>query len=114
MSLPVTVVIREDPRKTHRAVEALRIALGLAAGENPVTVVLLGEAVRLLGSELEDVIDAELLEKHLPALKELGAGFLVEAGLPPGLSLDSSVSIEEKPLQAIAALVAENPRALVF
>jgi hypothetical protein len=40
----IVVVIQEDPRKSGRAVEALRIALGLGSGENPMTVVLPNQA----------------------------------------------------------------------
>src|SRR5690349_150303 len=55
MAKNIVVVIQEDPRKTHRPVEALRIALGLTSGSHRTTVVLLGEAVRLLGDETDDI-----------------------------------------------------------
>ena len=61
----VVVVIREDPRKTHRAVEALRIALGLSTGENPMTVVLLDQAPLLISDDPEEIVDGEILEKYL-------------------------------------------------
>ena len=38
----IAVVISEDPFVTARPVEALRIALGLCAGDHETTVVLLG------------------------------------------------------------------------
>ena len=114
MAPALTVVIREDPRKTHRAVEALRIALGLGAGDNPMTVVLVGEAARLLGTDAEDIIDGEILEKHLPALKELGIHFIIESGSRARLSLDSALSVEEKTPDSIAMLVAQSPHTLVF
>lgn len=62
MAKKIAVVIREDPRQTHRPVEALRIALGLVAGTHDTTVVLLNEAVRLLSDDLDDVIDMEILK----------------------------------------------------
>ena len=57
MASRVVVVIRDDPFKSGRPVEALRIALGLGAGDNEVTVVLLGESVKLLADTEDDVID---------------------------------------------------------
>lgn len=77
MAKNVAVVIQEDPRETHRPVEALRIALGLSAGSHMTTVVLLGEAVRLLGDETDDILDIEILEKYLPAIKQLEIPFIV-------------------------------------
>ena len=35
---PVLVLISVDPRESHRANEAMRIALGIVSGENDVTV----------------------------------------------------------------------------
>ena len=42
---PVLVVIACDPRVSHRAFEAMRIGVGVVAGENAVTFVLRGPAV---------------------------------------------------------------------
>jgi len=78
MAKNVAVIICEDPRKTHRPVEALRIALGLVAGDHHTTVVLLGEAVRLLHEETDDLIDGEILEKYLPSIEQLDVPFLLE------------------------------------
>jgi sulfur relay (sulfurtransferase) DsrF/TusC family protein len=76
----IVVVIQENPLKTHRAVEALRIALGLSTGGNPLSIVLLGEAPLLLTEDTDLVVDAEILEKYLPSLRQLGTPFVV----PPG------------------------------
>lgn len=77
MAKNIAVVIQEDPRKTHRPVEALRIALGLASGSHVITVVLLGEAVRLLRDDTDDVLDVEILEKYLPAIEQLKIPFIL-------------------------------------
>ena len=77
MAKNVAVVIQEDPRKTHRPVEALRIALGLSAGSHVTTVVLLGEATRLLGDETDDILDIEILEKYLPSIEQLEIPFIL-------------------------------------
>ena len=45
---PVVVLISQDPRATGRAFEAMRIGVGIVAGENDVTFVLSGPAVHLL------------------------------------------------------------------
>jgi sulfur relay (sulfurtransferase) DsrF/TusC family protein len=74
----ITVVIQEDPRKTHRPVEALRIALGLVAGSHQTTVILLGEAFRLLTDETDDIIDVDILEKYLPSIAQLKIPFILQ------------------------------------
>lgn len=77
MAKTVAVVIQEDPCKTHRPVEALRIALGLVAGLHRTTVVLLGEAVRLLHKDVDDIVDVDILEKYLPSIEHLEIPFLL-------------------------------------
>jgi sulfur relay (sulfurtransferase) complex TusBCD TusD component (DsrE family) len=77
MAKNIVVVIQEDPRKTHRPVEALRIALGLAAGSHKTTVVLLSEAVRLLSEDTDDIVDVDILEKYLPSLEHLEIPFIL-------------------------------------
>lgn len=80
MAKNLAVVIREDPRTSHRPVEALRIALGLVAGTHHVTVVLLGEAWRLISEETDDIINVDILEKYLPSFKHLEVPFLLQKG----------------------------------
>ncbi|WP_447978612.1 hypothetical protein [Candidatus Nitrospira bockiana] len=114
MSPRIAVVIREDPRKSGRAVEALRIALGLAAGDNPTTVVLLNEAPWLLAEEPEDLVDQEILEKHLPVFKELGTPFVVEPGARARVTLDADFAVREAARDEIASIIADADRVLVF
>ena len=42
-----------------------------------ITVVLLGEAARLLGDETDDILDIEILEKYLPTIKQLEIPFIL-------------------------------------
>ena len=63
MSKRIAVVISEDPRMTARPVEALRIALGLFAGDHETTVVLLGQSSTLLMEDSDEIIDVDVLEK---------------------------------------------------
>lgn len=79
MAKTVVVVIQEDPRKTHRPVEALRIALGLVAGSHHTTVVLLGESVRLLYKDVDDLVDVDILEKYLPSIEQLEIPFILQS-----------------------------------
>ena len=75
----IAVVIQEDPRNTHRPVEALRIALGLVAGSHHTTVILLGDAFRLLTEEIDDIIDVDILEKYLPSITQLKIPFMLQS-----------------------------------
>jgi sulfur relay (sulfurtransferase) DsrF/TusC family protein len=110
----IVVVIREDPRKTHRAVEALRIALGLAAGDNPLTVVLLDQAPLLLVEESSDIVDKDILDKYLPSLKQLQVPFVVRSGTQLQFELDPEFSAREATRQEIDSLVSHSDRVLVF
>src|SRR5580765_4613182 len=75
---PVLVVISEDPGVSHRANEAMRIALGVVAGENEVHIVLTGPAVHLLDDETDDLVDGDDIAKFRAALRKLGVPFHIE------------------------------------
>lgn len=113
MSKNIAVVIQEDPRKTHRPVEALRIALGLASGSHTTTVVLLGEAVRLLGNEIDDILDVEILEKYLPTIEHLGIPFILQDA-PDPLSVRDEFSIKRENDATISSFVRSMDCVLVF
>ena len=112
---PTLVVISEDPRASHRANEAMRIALGIVAGDNPIHIVLTGPAVHLLDEDTDDLVDGDDIAKFRAALKKLGIPFEIEGALPtePGWNADGhpvrTVSRDE-----IAALVPKATRFLVF
>lgn len=110
----ITLVIRDDPRKTPRPVEALRIALGLAAGENPITVILIGDAVRLLAEETEDILDVEILEKYLPSFQQLAIPFVLipHAGTPP--ELQDGFTVTTGSFDTARQTMVEADRVLVF
>jgi hypothetical protein len=110
----IVVVIQEDPRRSGRAVEALRIALGLGTGDNPMTVVLRDHAPLLLSSETDDIVDVDILEKHLPVFKEMNVPFLLPESSRSRFSLDKDFQIRETPEAEIAATVAAADRILVF
>ncbi len=80
---PVLVLITQDPRATGRAFEAMRIGVGVVAGENEVTFVLAGPAVHLLDADTDDLIDGDDIAKFRESLKRLGVPFHVEASAVP-------------------------------
>ena len=113
MSKRVAVVIGEDPTATHRPVEALRIALGLCAGDHETTIVLLGRASLLLTDDIDDVVDVDILEKYRPSLAQLGVPFIVESGTATDV-LREEFSVTQKLPSDIRSLLQSCDRALVF
>ncbi len=77
-SQPTLVLISEDPRVSHRANEAMRIALGIVAGENEVRIVLTGPAVHLLDDDTDDLVDGDDIAKFRAALRKLGVPFHIQ------------------------------------
>jgi hypothetical protein len=113
----ILVVIRDDPRKSHRPVEGLRIALGLSTGQNPLTIILLKEAPVLLTrhhDEIDDILDGEILERHPPVIKELALPFVVPQGTGSRFQLDPAFAVREVSRDEISSLVAHADRVLVF
>lgn len=80
---PVLVLITEDPRRSGRAFEAMRIGVGIVAGENDVTFVLAGPAVHLLDADTDDLVDGDDIAKFRANLQRLGVPFHVEADAIP-------------------------------
>lgn len=113
MAKRIAVVIQEDPRKTHRPVEALRIALGLVAGTHDTTVVLLGESLRLLSSDTDDLVDSDILEKYLPSIEQLEIPFIVPIDSDRSL-IESSVPTRHASSESIRALLQSMDRTLIF
>ena len=115
-SRPVVVLISEDPRASHRANEAMRIGLGIVAGENDVTFVLLGPAVHLLDEDTDDLVDGDDIARFRTNLRELGVPFHVEV---EAMSTDPAWNVDGHrviPLtrEEIAGLVQRGRRFLVF
>lgn len=112
----VLVVVSVDPEVSHRANEAVRIALGIIAGENDVTIVLVGPAAKVLSPEVEDYVDGEDILKHVATLKKLGQAFHVEReAIPPGSDWNAGgPEVIPVTLDDLAGLVARSDRVLVF
>lgn len=113
MSKRIAVVISEDPYVTARPVEALRIALGLCAGDHETTVVLLGRASSLLMEESDEIIDFDVLEKYLPSFKHLAVPFIVEIGTATDL-LSGGFLVNTRTADEIRLFIRSADRSLVF
>jgi sulfur relay (sulfurtransferase) DsrF/TusC family protein len=113
---PVLVIVSVDPETSHRANEAVRIALGILAGENPVTIALVGPGVKVLSADAEDHVDGEDLLRHLGTFKKLGQVFHVErSGIPEGASWNpAGVTVVPLDLDGLARLVTASRRVLTF
>lgn len=113
MAKRIAVVIAEDPTKTHRPVEALRIALGLCAGDHETTVVLLGKAPLLLTEETDDVVDVDILEKYRPSFSQLAVPFIIQSNSEIDAPLED-FSVTRKTPEEIRNLLQLTDRTLVF
>ena len=115
-SPPVIVLISTDPRASHRANEAMRIGLGVFAGENDVTFVLLGAGVHLLDEDTDELVDGDEIAKFRANLKALGVPFHVERDAVPNDTSWNADGHTVVPVSRdeIAALVQRGRRFLVF
>ena len=113
MSKRVAVVIAEDPMQSPRPVEALRIALGLCAGDHETSVILLGKAPILITENVDDVMDVETLEKYRPSLAHMSVPFLLESHMTvEGILPELSVS--RKSARDLRSFLQSVDRTLVF
>ncbi|HEY2995416.1 MAG TPA: hypothetical protein VGM22_21595 [Methylomirabilota bacterium] len=113
---PVLVVISADPRTTGRAFEAMRIGVGVVAGENEVTFVLRGPAVHLLDADTDDLVDGDDIAKFRDNLKRLEVPFHVEAEAIPADPdwNESGHPIVKVSRAEIGALLRQGRRFIVF
>ena len=110
----LVVVIREDPQKSHRATEAIRIALGLSTGPNPLTVILIGQARLLVTEEAYDLPDGEILEKYLPVIQNLQLPIYLDNSRHDNMSLDPEFTIKKLSDPELANVLGDAERVLVF
>jgi hypothetical protein len=113
---PVVVLITVDPRASHRANEAMRIGLGIAAGENQVVLVLSGPAIHLLDEDTDALVDGDDVAKFRANLKALAIPFHIDAPLLP---TEADWNTESHPVVAVdrsglADLVRQARRLLTF
>ncbi len=113
---PVVVLISADPRRSHRANEAMRIGLGVVAGENDVTFVLTGPGVHLLDADTDELVDGDDIARFRANLRALGIPFHVEADAIPSDTDWNADRHEVVPItrERIAELVRQGRRFLAF
>ncbi|MEK6684685.1 MAG: DsrE family protein [Nitrospirota bacterium] len=115
MTDPILVLIKSNPLKNHRPVEAIRIALGLVSGEHAVAIVLLNQAPLLLADDTEDLVDGDLLQKYIPIFKEMGQTFFVEEGSLRAHPIEGSdYKIQAVSFDEITELIRQAGRFLIF
>lgn len=110
----IVVLIREDPQKGHRAAEAIRIALGLSTGPNPLKIILLDKAKFLVSEEAYDLPDGEMLEKYLPVIQNLQIPILLNRASHESLTLDPEFSTQTVSDAEIMDILGEADRVLAF
>jgi hypothetical protein len=113
---PVLVLISSDPRRSHRAFEAMRIGVGVVAGENQVTLVLTDGAVHLLDDDTDELVDGDDVAKFRGSLRTLGIPFHVDATAVP---TDADWNADGHPVipvsrEQIAELVRQARRFIIF
>lgn len=113
---PVLVAVSVDPETSHRANEAVRIALGILAGENDIIIALLGAGAKILDADVEDYVDGEDLHRHLGTLKKLGQAFHVERTAMRSGNGWNPLGLELVPIDGaeLGGLLAGSRRALFF
>lgn len=113
---PVLVLISSDPRRSHRAFEAMRIGVGIVAGENDVVFVLTDGAVHLLDADTDELVDGDEIAKFRATLRGLGVPFHVDAAAVPADPDWNAEGHSVIPVsrEQIADLVRTARRCLVF
>ena len=114
MSENLLVLLREDPMTSGRPVEGLRIALGLSTGSNPLSIILLGKARALLTEDAFDVVDADILEKYVPAIQDLKIPLLIPRGSSEEYSIDSAFTVEEVSFPKMQSYLCDAYRVLIL
>jgi hypothetical protein len=113
---PLLVLISGDPRASGRAFEAMRIGVGLVAGEHAVTFVLAGPAVHLLDADTDDLVDGDDVARFRESLRGLGVPFhVVAADVPADPDWNEAAHPVVRILPGrLAELVGEAGRVLAF
>lgn len=110
----IVVLIRDNPMTSHRPAEGLRIALGLSTGAGSLNIVLIGDALLLLTDEVTEIVDAEILERHLPVIQELQLPITIPQGGRNEFSINDGFCVSEATDSEIAKTLCQADRVLVF
>ena len=101
-------IVSSDPRVSARPVEAIRVAVGIAAWQKVnVAIYLAGAAVLTIAQETDDLVEADNLERYTPLLRDLGRPVYVESTTPFQRELSEAVvpfqSVSTAELARVAA-----------
>jgi hypothetical protein len=107
-------VITSDPRTSARPVEAIRMAVGVAAWKRvDVAVFLRGAAVLAAAENIDDLVDAENLLRYTPLLRDLGRPVYIDAEGASQVT-ETSVPIEALDMPGLARLATNSSYLLRF
>ena len=107
-------VIEGDPRANGRAVEAIRVAVGVAAWKRvAVAVYLQGPAVLAAPENVDDLVEADNLARYTPLLRDLGRPVYIDGSFRPRLT-ESSLPVEAIDRDGLAELAARSTYLLKF
>jgi hypothetical protein len=108
------VLVYADPARSGLAAEALRMAMGLGTGRRTLKVVLMGPAAQVLGPDVDDLVDGEMIENHLDVFADWGTPFYVGEGAEVDDLDDAPVKVEPVDTPGLARLMAEARQVMVF
>jgi hypothetical protein len=81
MASHIVLYIQSNPRESHCVCEGVRIALGLAACNLKVDLILSASASFLLTDDMDECVDGELVKQYLPSLmKFIATIYIAEEG----------------------------------
>ena len=110
----ILIAIRDDPERSHRPAEALRVAVGLRMGEEPVELLLIGPGARVLADDPSGFVDADVLEHHREALARAGQLFRMAEDAVAEHPPSPAFHVEPLGEEAMARLLAEAGRHILF
>ena len=74
---------------------------------------MLGEAVRLLTNDIDDIVDLDILEKYLPSIEQLDIPFILPKTFDIS-ALSGKFSIRCESDDVVAAVIQSMDNTLVF
>jgi hypothetical protein len=89
----IIVFIETDPMISHRPCEGVRMALGLAACNHSVSLILANQAPLLLTDAIEEIIDGEMAQQYLAMLKKFVPVFVIDKKSYKTLDLQSEYKV---------------------
>jgi hypothetical protein len=109
------VVIYADPNENGAAAEALRMAMGLSTGNRTLQMVLMGPAAQVLGEDVDELVDGEMMENHLDVFEDWGTVFHVGKDATEAYDLsDSPVEVVPIGSDDLAKMMAAAHQVMVF